>query len=234
MYKLLLVDDSEEVYKIVDNALTGVSSIDWAKSISEAKELMPKAAYELVLLDIGLPDGNGVEFCQELQNTNPTLPIFFLTAKDSLSEKVMGFTAGADDYITKPFNSLELKARVESKLKKIAMLMNSNDRLKWKELEIDKTSQEVFVYDDTKSPNFKDSIDLTSLEFKILMYLCQKPNAVISRDDIMDGIWGKDVFVYARSVDTHISKLRRKLGSAASTIESVHGVGYKFKPTEAV
>jgi DNA-binding response OmpR family regulator len=216
---------------MVENSLSAVASLDWAKSIEEAKQLMEKVDYELVLLDIELPDGNGFDFCQELQTTHPTLPIFFLTSHDSLSEKVMGFTAGADDYITKPFNSLELRARVEAKLKKIAMLMNTNDLLKWQEIEIDKNSQEVFILEDGESASSKQSVDLTSLEFKILMYLCQKPNDVISRDQIMDSIWGKDVFVYARSVDTHISKLRKKLGSVSSIIESVHGVGYKFKPT---
>jgi len=229
MHKLLVVEDSKEVYQMVNNALSSFCSIDWASNLEEAKKFLHEVEYELVLLDIELPDGNGVDFCQEISSSKPTLPIFFLSAHSELSDKIMGFAAGADDYITKPFNKLELKARVVSKLKKIALLLNTADLLKWREIEIDKNSQEVFVFDDKSE---KHSVDLTTLEFKILIYLSNKPGDVISRDDIMDSIWGKDVFVYSRSVDTHISKLRKKLGMASSIIESIHGVGYKFKPTQ--
>lgn len=225
--RILLVEDSKEVFNMVGRALNSGFEIDWAKSLNEGEAKVSEKQYDLVLLDVELPDGNGVELCYKLQESNPLLPIFFLTSHDDLSEKVLGFSAGADDYITKPFNSLELRARVEGKLKKQALLLSKSDLLSWKEIEIDKNSQEVFIFDESGE---KSLIELTSLEFKILIYLSNQPNAVISRDDVLDNIWGRDVHVYSRSVDTHVSKLRKKLGPVSSIIESVHGVGYKFKP----
>ena len=154
--------------------------------------------------------------------------IFFLTSHDSLSEKVLGFSAGADDYITKPFDILELKARVEAKLRKMEYQSASLDKLKWKEVSIDKNRQEVSVVDDQGAYH---KVELTALEFKLLTFLANQPGHVIHRDKILDEIWGENIHVYSRSVDTHVSKLRKKLGSASHVIESVHGAGYKFSPT---
>jgi two-component system phosphate regulon response regulator PhoB len=225
--KVLLVEDSKEIHRMVNQALGAAFSLDWAETLTDADSKLKKNSYDLVLLDIELPDGNGVEFCSNIQSMAPELPIFFLTSHDNLSEKVLGFSAGADDYITKPFNPLELKARIEAKLRKIDILKKSVDSLKWKEIEINKSSQEVQV---SNNGQF-ESIELTALEFKLLTYFATQPETVIPRDKILDDIWGKDVHVYSRSVDTHVSKLRKKLGPASHIIESVHGSGYKFAPT---
>ena len=228
-YKILLVEDSKEIYRIVFQALSGpLIELEWAQSVSEAELKIKKSSYEVVLLDIELPDGSGLNLCSKLHHSNPELPIFFLTSHSDLSEKVLGFSAGADDYITKPFDPLELKARVEAKLKKIDILKKTSDLLKWKELEINKLSQEVKIFID----NEFSEIDLTSLEFKLLTYFAANKGNVIDRDTMLNDIWGEDVHVYSRSVDTHVSKLRKKLGPVSHIIESVHGAGYKFSPTE--
>ncbi len=225
--KVLLVEDSKEILRIVQQAIEGpVLTLDWAGDLLEAKEYLKKNQYDLVLLDVELPDGNSFNLCSEIQTNQPKLPIFFLTAHDNLSEKVMAFSVGADDYITKPFDSLELKARVEGKLKKQEILKQSSDSLKWNSIEIDKISQEVLV----KEGDEMVSVELTALEFKLLTYFAMRVEEVVDRDTILNDIWGKDVHVYSRSVDTHVSKLRKKLGPSAGVIESVHGTGYKFSP----
>ena len=226
--KLLLVEDSKETFQMVNQATSSIGELTWVKSLEEANNELADKSFDLIILDIGLPDGSGFELCSSIQAKTPETPIFILSAHTDLSEKVLGFSAGADDYITKPFNILELKARIEAKLKKQEILMKTGDILQWKEIEINKSSQEVKVLDNDEMTE----VDLTALEFKLLTYFASQPEVVISRDKMLDDIWGQDVHVYSRSVDTHVSKLRKKLGPVADIIESVHGVGYKFTPTE--
>lgn len=227
-YNILLIEDSKEVYQMVSQSISSITQdLQWAENVAEATDILEKKQFDLILLDIELPDGNGFELCTQIRLKLPQIPIFFLTSHDNLSEKVLGFSAGADDYITKPFQSLELKARVEAKLSRIEVQMRTADILEWKEVIISKSSQDVKVLDAGKF----DSIELTALEFKILIYFANRPNHVIARDKMLDDIWGEDVHVYSRSVDTHVSKLRRKLGPVSQIIESVHGSGYKFCPT---
>ncbi len=224
---ILLIEDSKEIYQMVNQALSRMANIHWGVSLEEGRSLLKEHHVDLLLLDLELPDGNGIELCEELQSSHPELPIFLLTANDQLSDKVLGFSAGADDYITKPFNSLELKARIEAKLKKLDLLLKSSDILDWNEITINKSSQTLKVLTDGEW----ESVELTALEFKLLMYFAINEGKVLNREDILDEIWGQDVHVYSRSVDTHVSKLRKKLLGASEVIESVHGVGYKFRPT---
>jgi DNA-binding response OmpR family regulator len=223
---ILLIEDSKEIFQIVNQSLSLTAKIEWKNNLQEGREFLAEKPVSLLLLDLELPDGNGISLCQELQTSHPELPIFLLTAHDQLSDKVLGFSAGADDYITKPFDSLELKARIEAKLKKIDILLKSTDQLEWKEISINKSSQTLKVLN---NGNW-EPIELTALEFKLLMYFAINEGKVLDRESILNEIWGEDVHVYSRSVDTHVSKLRKKLLGAAETIESVHGVGYKFNP----
>jgi DNA-binding response OmpR family regulator len=228
MSKVLLVEDSKEIKKMVEISLTGlVEQLDWAENISSAEDFLKSEKYDLILLDIQLPDGNGIEFCQKLFMTYPDTSIFMLTSQDALSEKVMGFSAGAEDYITKPFSTLELKARVEAKLKRKELQKSNSNLLNWEQIKINISNQEVEILENEK---FK-TIDLTALEFKLLIYFANRVGQVIERDTILNDIWGEDVHVYSRSVDTHVSKLRKKLESVSVIIESVHGAGYKFNPS---
>tara|TARA_B100001971_G_scaffold215192_1_gene259858 strand:+ start:112420 stop:113115 length:696 start_codon:yes stop_codon:yes gene_type:complete len=227
-HSVLLIEDSKEIYNLVNTSLsTPLIQLEWAANAKEASDKYTSNQYDLILIDIELPDGNGIEICNQILNKNPETSIFFLTAKDDLSEKVLGFSAGAEDYITKPFNGLELKARVEAKLKKLEILKQAKNEMKWKEIAINQATQEVSI---NMEGDNKD-IDLTALEFKLLIYFAQRPYEVINRDTILNDIWGEDVHVYSRSVDTHVSKLRKKLAEASHLIESVHGAGYKFNPT---
>src|SRR5262245_31389582 len=117
MKKILLIEDSKEIFTIVKQAIGALVDLDWAPTVEEARKKLAAVNYALILLDIELPDGNGIDFCSEIQSSLTQTAIFFLTSYTNLSDKVLGFSAGADDYITKPFAPLELKARVESKLR---------------------------------------------------------------------------------------------------------------------
>ncbi len=227
MKKILLVEDSKEIFNMVQLSLKSIAEIEWAGSFEKGLEAIRNQKYELYLLDMELPDGNGVELCTEINTKNPSAPIFFLTSHKELSDKVLSFAAGADDYITKPFEPLELKARIEARFRKMDLNQEEQTHMRWKELEIDTLTQEVKV----NGGEGWQKVDLTALEFKLLMYFATRFNHVINRDKILDDIWGKDVHVYPRSVDTHVSKLRKKLGPVSEIIGSVHGAGYKFVPT---
>lgn len=227
MDKILLVEDSKEIHQMVMQSVSQIAELTWAKTIQEARSFLALSTYNLMILDVDLPDGNGIEFCSSIQTSHSQIPVFFLTAHLNLSDKVMGFSAGADDYITKPFSPLELRARIEGRIRKNKLQSTQSDNMKWKELQIKKGQQEVLILE---KGVFK-KIDLTSLEFKILLYLASRHGQVVDRDQILNDIWGKDIHVYQRSVDTHVSKLRKKLGEASSVLESIHGSGYKFNPS---
>jgi DNA-binding response OmpR family regulator len=226
MKSILLVEDSKEIFTMVSQAIDAIADLSWAETLSDGRKKLTEGVYDLVLLDMELPDGSGIELCSEIHAKDAQTPIFFLTSHEGLSDKVLGFSAGADDYITKPFAPLELKARIEAKFKKTDLMKKVSDVLKWEELKINKARQEVHILENGKF----EKVELTALEFKLLMYFANKPFEVINRDEILDELWGEDVHVYARSVDTHVSKLRKKLGSVSHIIESVHGSGYKFNP----
>lgn len=182
---------------------------------------------DMILLDIDLPDGDGIDFCYSLQGTQQKAPVIVITSQDDLSKKVLSFAAGADDYIIRPFHKIELQAKLDSKLRNYSMQSKAAEILRWKEIQINKSKQEVVVSD---LHNDK-KVDLTALEFKILILFTNYLGEVLTRDAILNNIWGHNVFVSPRSVDTHISKLRKKLGHISHIIQSIHGTGYLFCPT---
>lgn len=227
MYDILLVEDSKEIFYMVGQSISSIANITWSESVEDAKAQVLKKKFDLIIIDIGLPDGNGLHLCTDLQNRFSRIPIFILTGEHDLSQKVMGFSAGADDYITKPFEILELRARITAKLNKLDQVSEALETLHWKELTINCNRYEVTIFNDKTPLN----ADLTALEFKILLFFAHRTENVLTRDAILDGIWGEDTYVNHRTVDTHISKLRKKLLTASETIKSIHGKGYKFSPT---
>lgn len=227
MSKILLVEDSEDSYNLIRRAISPEIEIDWKASYFEASNAIVNSKYDLILLDVLLPDGNGLDLANSIQSL-PHLcltPIIFISTKDTVNDIVIGFSSGADDYITKPFNIMELKARINSKLKKMELLNGSKKKIKLGPLNVNLTSHSVFI----KQNQDEEKLDLTPIEYKILTYLLSQPGQVFSRSEILDKIWGHNVYVYPRSVDTHVSKLRKKLGYYSDLIESVHGSGYKIK-----
>ena len=196
-------------------------------SLDEANEKLKSKKFDLILLDLMLPDGSGLDLCKKIKSNSETeaTPIIILTAKDDEVDKVVGFELGADDYVTKPFSVRELILRVK------AILKRSDTRTKevveverqFGDLKIDVDSHEVHV----------DSqlIELTALEFRLLKELVDKRGRVQSRDQLLSEVWGYNAEVTSRTVDTHIKRLREKLGSMGKYVQTIRGVGYKFSRT---
>jgi two-component system, OmpR family, phosphate regulon response regulator PhoB len=224
--KVLLIEDSIEAGQLVQRSLDPRIQIDWARSARDAVKKLEQNHFDMILLDNHLPDGDGIQLCSILQAHEnwSRIPVIMITARASTPDKILAFTVGCDDYITKPFAPLELKARVEARLRKRERLAEESDRIITSGLHIDKRTHEVHVEED----GVLRKISLTPREFKILLLLASRPGVILSRDQILDAAWGENVYVCARNVDTHVSKLRKKLGSKADMIESAHRSGYRF------
>jgi two-component system phosphate regulon response regulator PhoB len=173
-----------------------------------------------------LPDGSGLDLCREIKSDKEKLstPIIILTAKDDEVDKVVGFELGADDYVTKPFSVRELILRIKAVLKRGERKQeNLEVQRQFGELIIDVDSHEVFVNN--------ESVTLTALEFKLLRQLVDRRGRVQSRDQLLSDVWGYSADVTTRTVDTHIKRLREKLGSMGKYVQTIRGVGYKFTRT---
>ena len=196
-------------------------------TLDKAYKKIKSKKFDLILLDLMLPDGSGLELCKKIKSNSETeaTPVVILTAKDDEVDKVVGFELGADDYVTKPFSVRELILRVK------AILKRSDTKTKevveverqFGDLKIDVDSHEVHV--DSKL------IELTALEFRLLKELVDKRGRVQSRDQLLSEVWGYNAEVTTRTVDTHIKRLREKLGSMGKYVQTIRGVGYKFSRT---
>jgi DNA-binding response OmpR family regulator len=227
MTEILLVEDSSEIHQMVVQSVYSPTHVKWVKTLKEARQIVQEKSFELFIIDLGLPDGSGIDLCRQLQQSQPQTPIFIFTAETDLANKVLGFSSGADHYVTKPICLLELQARIQSCLQKAKTRSALADIFFYKEIQINKLSQVVTLIEGDEST----PIELTALEFKILLYFASRKGEVVLREEILHFVWGRNIHVSHRLVDTHISKLRRKLRSASNLIESIHREGYKFTPT---
>jgi len=225
MKKILIIEDEESVLMALEDDLRidgyQVSSAkDGLKGFSMAKE----QGYDLIILDIMLPEMNGFEVCRQLRQTGITTPIVILTAKSQEVDKVLGLELGADDYVTKPFSPRELRARVNALFRRVKQTQQGIDLYHFGNVEVD------FKKYEAKKGGLP--INLTVLEFAMLNFLIKNKNQVVSRNSILDQVWGDDVFVYPRTVDTHIAHLRKKIEDDPENpkyIIGVRSIGYKFK-----
>lgn len=219
--KVLVVDDEEPILELLKyNLEKGGYEVRTATDGQIAVDIAKRFHPDLVLLDIMMPKMDGVEACRllraipELQNTY----IVFLTARSEEYSEVAAFDVGADDYITKPIKPRALMSRITALFRRESKKKNSTSQIKIGDLLIDRTSYTIKVKD--------KEISLPKKEFELLFFLAQNPNKVFSRDDLLQNIWGSDVYVLARTVDVHIRKVREKIGD--DYITTVKGVGYKF------
>ena len=188
-------------------------------------ELGMKNEYHAIILDVMLPGINGFEICKKLRQANKDTPIIMLTAKGQEVDKILGLELGADDYITKPFSPRELQSRVRAVIRRTnsKTVQNKPNVVKVNDLEIDFNKFEILKNN--------EKINLTSQEFLILKYLVHNNNKILSRMDIMDEVWGEEILVSSRTVDTHIAKLRAKLEDDPHhpvLIKSLRNLGYMF------
>tara|TARA_B100001059_G_C17685617_1_gene502174 strand:+ start:57 stop:743 length:687 start_codon:yes stop_codon:yes gene_type:complete len=224
---ILVIEDEPDIRKNLEYNLAREGfKVSAVGSLSDANETLKNNVFSLILLDLMLPDGSGLDLCKKIKGNPETesIPIIILTAKDDEVDRVVGFELGADDYVTKPFSVRELILRVKAILKRGIKKSDVVEvERQFGDLKIDVDSHEVHV----------DSslIELTALEFRLLRELVDKRGRVQSRDQLLSEVWGYNSEVTTRTVDTHIKRLREKLGSMGKYVQTIRGVGYKFSRT---
>lgn len=222
---ILIIEDEKDLAQLISYNLeqegfrTKIES-NGAEGYARAVREKP----DFIVLDLMLPKMSGLEVCRSLRAhpQGKAIPVLMLTAKGEEIDRVVGFEMGADDYMVKPFSPRELVLRVKAILKRSKEPETAvAERLRSGSLEIDPEKHRVWVAG--------KEVGLTATEFKLLEFLLRSRGRVLSRDVLLDKVWGYDVAVTTRTVDTHVKRLREKLGGAGDTIETVRGVGYRFK-----
>lgn len=225
--KVLVVDDEKLIVKGIRFSLEQDGmEVDCAYDGEEALGFAKQKEYDVILLDVMLPKMNGFEVCQQIREFS-NMPIIMLTAKGDDMDKILGLEYGADDYITKPFNILEVKARIKAIMRRNTRKKSEAETMKtivYGDLKIDSESRRVFIVE--------KEINLTAKEFDVLELLVLNPNKVYSRENLLNIVWGYDYPGDVRTVDVHIRRLREKIEENPSEPKYVHtkwGVGYYFK-----
>ena len=225
--KILVIEDEPDIRKTLEYNLSREGyEVGVCGTLQEAKKLL-EPSLSLLVLDLMLPDGSGLDLCREIKKNSllSNIPIIILTAKDDEVDRVVGFELGADDYVTKPFSVRELILRVKAVLKRGEV--NKPELVEverqFGDLSIDVDSHEVHVNNEL--------VVLTALEFKLLKQLVDRRGRVQSRDQLLSDVWGYSSEVTTRTVDTHIKRLREKLGPMGKYVQTIRGIGYKFSRT---
>jgi two-component system, OmpR family, alkaline phosphatase synthesis response regulator PhoP len=225
--KILLVEDAEDILELVRYNLSKEGyQVICVPSGEDALCAVRQTSFDLILLDLMLPGVDGLEVCRRLRQDLNTarIPVIIITAKSEETDVVVGLELGADDYVTKPFSPRVLIARIRSVLRRRQegnVLEEQAEVLRLRDLHIDLSRHEVFVQG--------EAVRLTATEFGILLCLARRPGWVFSRYQIVEAVRGEDYSVTDRAVDVQIAGLRKKLGSFGNSIETVRGVGYRFR-----
>ena len=223
-YNILMVEDDENIQELVAYNLRKAGwAVAAAGNGEEGLEFALKHSPDIILLDLMLPGMDGLEVCRKIKNKNPEIPIIMLTAKGEETDIIVGLEMGADDYMVKPFSPKVLIARIKAVMRRGEMSgeVDSGKVIVRGELSIHPQKHQVMIRD--------SKIDLTDTEYKLIRYLSERPGWVFTRNQIIDAVRGEDAVVTDRAVDVQIVGLRKKLGSAGELIETVRGVGYRFR-----
>lgn len=221
--KLLLAEDDLQLGFIIrDNLEEAGFEVINCPDGEKAWEYFQKKNPDLCILDVNMPLRDGFSVAKKIRQKNDIVPILFLTAKSQETDKLKGFEVGADDYILKPFSMKELLSRINVFLRRNKLLVSDSQKL----YHIGDIS---FYPDELKLVNKNDTITLTQREKELLEFLCNHPNKVLKREEILSNVWGKNDFFLGRSMDVFIAKLRKHLQAETRvSIETIHGVGYRF------
>jgi len=227
MDPILVVDDEEKIRSLVRMYLEREGyKVEEAGNGRVALEKFHASQYSLLIVDLMMPEIDGWRVCREVRE-NSTIPIILLTARGEEFDRILGFELGADDYLVKPFSTKELVARVKALLRRSTINQPPAlaSGLTYGLLKIDKDRHVVLIGE--------EAVNLTPREFELLYFLAKNPGRVFSREQLMETVWGYDFYGDARTVDTHVKKLREKLNDSQvrAMLATVWGVGYKFDPT---
>jgi DNA-binding response OmpR family regulator len=223
MKKVLVVeDDAAMAVALRDGFQYKGYTVQVARDGAAGLQLATEAAFDMLILDVMLPRLSGLDVCKQLRRAGNHVPIIMLTARGQEMDKIVGLETGADDYVTKPFSFMELLARVEAVLRRGRALLSTGDTQQFGDVVINFKQM-------TASKNGAP-LNLTPREFRTLKYFLEHRGEVVTRDQLLDAVWGNESLSLSRAVDMHIAKLRRKIEGERATphILTVHGVGYKF------
>lgn len=218
--KILLVEDDTGIQEMLKFSLSAEGySIDQAFTVKQAWEIIQEKAIDLVLLDWMLPDNSGIDLLHRIRKYHSMLPVIMVTAKTEEEDRILGLDVGADDYVTKPFSVRELNSRIQALLRRA---IPDEQPLQVGKLHLDPTSHRVKVDD--------RPLDLSPTEFRLLHYFMLHTDRVFTRSQLLDQVWGAQVYVEERTVDVHIRRLRKQLAlyGMDSLLQTVHGSGYRF------
>ncbi|MCC5816009.1 MAG: response regulator transcription factor [Leptospira sp.] len=223
-YRILVVDDEEDIADLIKVNLEGEGyRVDACHNGLEVLSKVERFQPNLIILDLMLPGIGGMDLCKKIKEAYSHIPVIMVTAKTGETDVVLGLELGADDYIKKPFSIRELTARVRTALRR-ANLQEELDKMisiTHGKIHLNATAHKVYVND--------SEIELTLIEYKILYLFMSNPGVAFSRDKLLDRIWGKDVFVTDRTVDVNIKRLRDKLLDEKEKLETIRGIGYRFR-----
>ncbi len=222
---ILIVEDEPDLLSTIDYSLQKEGyRTRCAETGADALKLANEQPVpDLVVLDLMLPDMSGTEVCRKLRaaDATRTVPVLMLTAKGEEIDRVVGFEVGADDYVVKPFSTRELALRIRAILRRLTSVEEPADQLQFGRLRVDPSAHRTWV-DDAE-------VSLTALEFKLLTTLLERRGRVQTREVLLTDVWGFSSEVTTRTVDTHVKRLRQKIGDAGAYIETLRGVGYRFR-----
>ena len=213
----LLIEDDDMIGRAVRQGLASAGfAVDWVTDARAAQLSLSTGVYDLAILDLGLPRGDGMELLKDLRQGGDSMPVLIASARDTVKDRIAGLEAGADDYVLKPFDLDELVARVRALLRRHAG--SGSPVLRHGDLALDPVRKEVTLADKV--------VELSAREFAVLEALMQKPGAVLSRERLEEAVYGWGQEVASNAIEVHLHNLRKKLGSA--TIKNVRGVGYRI------
>ena len=224
---ILVIEDEQDILDLVAYHLEQagnkvLKATDGVEGLQLCRDKMP----DLIVLDLLLPNMEGKEVCRRIRRGSDTnrIPVLMLTAKAEEVDRIVGFEIGADDYMTKPFSPRELVLRIESILNRTLQKKPASNLIRFPGIFIDPDQPRVEINN--------EEVALTATEFKLLYYLASRPGRVQTREILLDQVWGYSFEGYARTVDTHVRRLRTKLGPLKGCIETVRGIGYRFREEE--
>jgi two-component system OmpR family response regulator len=214
--RVLLVEDSRPIGEAIQAHVSGDGhAVDWAQNLATARDFLAVAAYDLVLLDLGLPDGRGIDLLKGLRRNGSSVSVVILSAQDQIAARIEALNEGADDYLTKPFDLSELTARINAVARRYAGQPQTEQL--FGPLRIDATNHRVFCRD--------VSVDLSAREWAVLLRLTQRRGAVVAKSEIEDALYAFGAEVESNTVEVYVSRLRKKLGR--ETIRTLRGLGYQ-------